>query len=282
MVKVSFNSSLGQKDLNKEEENSEVLIPESTELQNGFHVRRLFKAWCWYLAILLAGVVLGGAFLYNYFMPQRQMYFCGMTYQEENFMIPEYEDMEVPSRLQDIHETIQVLQDEEVELINVPVPKFSNSDPANIVHDFSMRLTAYLDLRLNKCYVITLNTSIVMPPRDLLEFLENIKDRKYLPQSYLIHEQMMVTEQVDNVDQLGNFIYNLCRGKDTYRLQRRDTILGMQKREALICHKIIHFENTFAVDTKICFPGVLSSSACSQKYVILLVLLNMLFFLGCI
>lgn len=39
----------------------------------------------------------------------------------------------------------------------------------------SQRLTAYLDLNLNKCYVIPLNTSIVMPPRDLLELLVNVK-----------------------------------------------------------------------------------------------------------
>lgn len=39
----------------------------------------------------------------------------------------------------------------------------------------SQRLTAYLDLSLNKCYIIPLNTSVVMPPRDLLELLINFK-----------------------------------------------------------------------------------------------------------
>ncbi|MEQ2163372.1 Integral membrane protein 2B, partial [Goodea atripinnis] len=82
------------------------------------------------------------------------------------------------------------------------------------------RLTAYLDLNLNKCYVIPLNTSIVMPPRDLLDLLINVK-------SYLIHEEMVVTERLEHVDQLGYFIYNLCRGKPTYKLQRRDRILGV-------------------------------------------------------
>lgn len=48
----------------------------------------------------------------------------------------------------------------------------------------------------------------------------------YLPQSYLVHEEMMVTERLQHVDQLGYFIYNLCQGKDTYKLQRRDRILG--------------------------------------------------------
>lgn len=48
----------------------------------------------------------------------------------------------------------------------------------------------------------------------------------YLPQSYLIHEEMIVTERLERVDQLGYFIYNLCRGKETFKLQRRDRILG--------------------------------------------------------
>lgn len=39
----------------------------------------------------------------------------------------------------------------------------------------SQKLTAYLDLNLDKCYVIPLNTSIVMPPKNLLELLINIK-----------------------------------------------------------------------------------------------------------
>lgn len=48
----------------------------------------------------------------------------------------------------------------------------------------------------------------------------------YLPQSYLVHEEMVVTRRLENIDQLGYFIYNLCRGKETYNLQRRDRVLG--------------------------------------------------------
>ncbi len=58
----------------------------------------------------------------------------------------------------------------------------------------------------------------------------------YLPQSYLIHEEMIVTERLEHVDQLGYFIYNLCRGKDTYKLQRRDRILGKNRKSlSFIC-----------------------------------------------
>lgn len=48
----------------------------------------------------------------------------------------------------------------------------------------------------------------------------------YLPQSYLVHEEMMVTEKLDSTSDLGYYINYLCNDKDMYRLQRRETILG--------------------------------------------------------
>lgn len=39
-------------------------------------------------------------------------------------------------QLQQLQERIQILEKQQVELINIPVPGFSDGDPANIVHDF--------------------------------------------------------------------------------------------------------------------------------------------------
>ncbi|XP_071379188.1 uncharacterized protein [Centroberyx affinis] len=158
-----------------------------------------------------------------------------------------------PTRLGHIQEGIQVLEEEGVELINVPVPEFSDHDPANIVHDFNKGLTAYWDYTVNRCYITPLNTSIVKQPQDLQELLINIKAQTY-PQFPLVREQMMVTRRVDDVEELGDFISNLCRGKDTYMLERRAAVSGIQKREALNCRKIRHFENTFVMETQICEP----------------------------
>ncbi|XP_063282081.1 integral membrane protein 2B isoform X2 [Pelobates fuscus] len=254
MVKLAFNSALAQKEAKKEDENSEVLIiPESKEPEEFVPVGQR-RAWCWCmcfgLAFMLAGIVLGGAYLYKYFVQQRGVYYCGMRYDDEMSLTGSYAD--TPVRYHSFQERIEILEEEEVELISVPVPEFADSDPADIVHDFHRKLTAYLDLNLNKCYVIPLNTSIVMPPKNFLELLVNIKAGTYLPQSYLIHEQMVVTDRIENVSHLGSFINRLCRDKETFKLQRRDTIRGIQKREAMNCRSIVHFENRFAVNTLIC------------------------------
>ncbi|XP_040057978.2 integral membrane protein 2Bb isoform X1 [Gasterosteus aculeatus] len=271
MVKVSFSSALAQKDVKKD---AETLIPEEDKDVEAVPppLRHQSRAWCWLmclgLALMLSGVVVGGAYLYHhYYNPEvsyqhhggwededDRVFVCGVDYHEEDFMIPDEEQVELPNQfpLRQMEERIRVLEREQVELISVPVPEFGEGDPADIVHDFQRRLTAYLDLSLNKCYVIPLNTSIVMPPRDFMELLINVKAGTYLPQSYLLHEEMIVTERLEQVDQLGFFINNLCQGKDTFKLQRRDRILGMQKREALNCHKIRHFANKFVVETLIC------------------------------
>lgn len=41
-------------------------------------------------------------------------------------------------------------------------------------------LTAYHDIALDKCYITELNTTMVMPPRNLWELLVNVKVRHSL------------------------------------------------------------------------------------------------------
>ncbi|XP_016322082.1 integral membrane protein 2Bb isoform X2 [Sinocyclocheilus anshuiensis] len=252
MVKVSFNKALAIKDPKKE-----ILIPGVQDSEAAVLVRPQSKVWCWCfclgLALVLSGVVVGGVYLYRYHvLEEEQVFVCGLKYFEEDYEFDEEVEVEAPLRL--IEENVSFFEDDEVELIKVAVPEFADGDPAGILHDFTMKLTAYLDLNLDKCYIINLNTSIVMPPRDFQEFLVNIKAGMYLPQTYLVREEMMITERLDSTSDLGYYINKLCKDKDTYRLQRRETILGMQKREALNCHTIRHFENKFVVETLICEP----------------------------
>lgn len=41
-----------------------------------------------------------------------------------------------------------------------------------------------------------------------------------------MHEDLVVTERIDDLAPLGYYIYNLCEDKPTYRMQRRSEIMG--------------------------------------------------------
>ncbi|NXP41181.1 ITM2C protein, partial [Leiothrix lutea] len=182
-------------------------------------------------------------------LPRESVFHCGVLY-EDSLYSPFKGQLE-------LHEDVKIYIEENYEQINVPVPQFGGSDPADIIHDFQRVRSSWgpwgHSMGLSWCYVIELNTTIVMPPRNLWELLVNVKKGTYLPQTYIIQEEMIATEHVSDMEQLGSFIYRLCSGKDTYRLRRR----GARRRESPAleagdCHRIRHFENTFVVETVIC------------------------------
>ncbi|XP_026530440.1 integral membrane protein 2A [Notechis scutatus] len=249
MVKIAFQSPFAHKDEPKKEA-AEALVAEqdpevATHSREGSSGRCLLTLLG--LAFILAGVVVGGACIYKHFMPKNKMLRGQMCYVGEDSQNQAAEPYFLP-----IAEEADIRETDNIAIIDVPVPKFSDSDPAAIVHDFDRLLTAYLDLHLGNCYVIPLNTSIVMPPRNLIDFFAKLATGSYLPQTYLVREEMIVTEEIDNVSGLGIFIHQLCIGKKTFRLQRREKLIGLQKRSAEKCHIIRHFENVFIVETKFC------------------------------
>lgn len=256
MVQISFQAVAGQKaDEEIDGDKTEILIPhpmDEDELDLPLRPRksRLNGLCCltFGLVVFMAGLVLASIYVYNFYsLPH-------IRDDQEEFLIEcsMLVDDEAMRGRQELEEKVAIYLADNYEKISVPVPHFGGSDPADIIHDFHRGLTAYHDIALDKCYVIELNTTIVMPPRNLWELLINVKKGTYLPQTYIIHEEMVVTDKVHNMRQLGPFIYRLCNGRDTYRLNRRVTRRRINKREAMDCHHIRHFENTFVVETVIC------------------------------
>ncbi|XP_029373268.1 integral membrane protein 2C-like isoform X1 [Echeneis naucrates] len=256
MVKISFQSVAGQKvEKENDGDKTEILIPhpmDEEELVLPLRPKKsLLNGLCcltFGLVVFMAGLVLASIYVYRYYfiphIPEDNLFHCRVLYEDSVY---------APLRgRQELEENVGIYLADNYEKISVPVPHFGGSDPADIIHDFHRGLTAYHDIALDKCYVIELNTTIVMPPRNLWELLINVKKGTYLPQTYIIHEDMVVSGKVHNMRQLGPFIYRLCNGKDTYRLNRRVTHRRINKREAKDCHHIRHFENTFVVETVIC------------------------------
>ncbi|XP_040029360.1 integral membrane protein 2A [Gasterosteus aculeatus] len=244
MVKIAFNSALAQKALGKEEPSDAkdpelATAPVGIEGSTGRCLLTLLG-----VAFILSGLIVGGACLYRYFTPKRiyhgAMQFSDVSAGGEN----------QPYYLPRVEEEVEI--SDSMAVISVPPPRFRPGDPAYILHDFNRKLTAYLDLTLRTCFVIPLNTSVVLLPQDLIDLFSQLISGSY--RSYLVHEDLVVTERIDDIKSLGFYIRRLCDGKETYRMQRRSSLLGggIEKRSAEECFTIHHFENKFVTETRIC------------------------------
>uniref|UniRef100_A0A673LQ11 Integral membrane protein 2 n=1 Tax=Sinocyclocheilus rhinocerous TaxID=307959 RepID=A0A673LQ11_9TELE len=258
MVKISFQPITAQK-AEKEEgdgDKTQIFIPhphvdEELVLPVGRKRSSLSGLCCLTTALIVftCSLIYASIYIYRYYIipqvaPDQSRFHCRVVYEDS---------VAAPLRgSHELEESVGIYLKENYEQISIPVPDFSNTDPADIIHDFNRGLTAYHDIALDKCYVIELNTTVVMPPRNLWELLINVKKGTYLPQTYIVQEEMVVSGRVNNMHQLGRFIYRLCNGKDTYRLRHRTSRRRITKRDAQNCHRIRHFENTFVVETVIC------------------------------
>ncbi|NXQ25674.1 ITM2A protein, partial [Alaudala cheleensis] len=209
MVKIAFNSPFALKDEPKKEAAEALVADKDPEVAT--HRGENSSGRCLLtllgLAFILAGVVVGGACIYKYFMPKHKVYRGEMCYFENEGRERAVEPYFLP-----IAEEADIREDDNIAIIDVPIPKFSDSDPAAIVHDF--------DRVRVKCSVVSLLAAVRTFRLCLFQ------TGSYLPQTYLVREEMVVTEEIDNVSDLGIFIYQLCVGKETFRLQRRDQIMG--------------------------------------------------------
>ncbi|XP_027957294.1 integral membrane protein 2A [Eumetopias jubatus] len=202
------------------------------------------------LSFILAGLIVGGACIYKYFMPKSTIYRGEMCFFDSEDPANSFRGAE-PYFLP-VTEEADIREEDNVAIIDVAVPSFSDSDPAAIIHDFEKGMTAYLDLLLGNCYLMPLNTSIVLPPKNLMDFFGKLASGKYLPHTYVVHEDLVAVEEIRDVSNLGIFIYQLCNNHKSFRLRRRDLLLGFNKRAIDKCWKIRHFPNEFIVETKIC------------------------------
>uniref|UniRef100_A0A3B4AL32 Integral membrane protein 2 n=1 Tax=Periophthalmus magnuspinnatus TaxID=409849 RepID=A0A3B4AL32_9GOBI len=253
MVKITFQPVSAQKP-EKDNDEDKIVIPQAHEhLTLPVRSKRPFPTGLFCLAfglvIFMLGLIVASVYVYRHYfisqMPEDSLFHCRVVYEDSVF---------APLRgRQELEENVGIYLEDNYEQISVPVPHFGGSDPADIIHDFHRGLTAYYDIALDKCYITELNTTLVMPPRSLWELLINVKRGTYLPQTYIIHEEMVVTGRVRSLRSLGPYIHRLCFSKETYRLRRRSHRReNITKRETQKCHSIRHFENTFVVETQIC------------------------------
>ncbi|XP_068819291.1 integral membrane protein 2A [Capricornis sumatraensis] len=201
------------------------------------------------LSFILAGLIVGGACIYKYFMLKSTIYRGEMCFFDSEAPANSLQGKE-PYFLP-VMEEADICEDDNIAIIDVPVPRLSDSDTAAIIHDFENGMTVYLDLLLGNCYLMSLNTSTVMPPKNLVELFGRLAVGKYLLHIYVVHEDLVAVEQIHDVSNLGIFVYQLYNNHKSFCLCRRDMLQGFNKRAIDKCWKIRHLTNEF-IETKIC------------------------------
>ncbi|KAF7692258.1 integral membrane protein 2C-like [Silurus meridionalis] len=253
MVKISCAAINGIKAEKEEREDPErIYIP--PQHVGVTQCSSLSGLCCLLIALIISScsLVYASIYIYRYYIiPQagESQFRCNVYY-EDTLKAPQHDQEE-------LQENVDINLQKNYERISINAGSTNpRTRPATIIHDFNKGLTAYHDITLDKCYISTLNSSIVLPPRNLWKLLINVKLRTgndaSLPQTYMVQEEMVVSEQVTNTRVFGMFIHRLCEGKPTYQIRRRLTRRRIAKREEQICHSIRHFENTFVMDTLIC------------------------------
>ncbi|KAL2096246.1 hypothetical protein ACEWY4_008394 [Coilia grayii] len=262
MVKISFQPFAGHK-ADKEEETQPAVLISQPHQQQVMKRSSVATLCCLTFALLVftCSLLYACVYIYTHYIipqvPSQSEFHCSVMY-DDTMMAPlrthtrAHTHARPHTHTHSLDEKVDIYLQDNYELISVPVPDFSNTHPAEIIHDFHRGLTAYHDMTLDKCYVSKLNTSVVMAPRNLWELLINVKRGSYLPQRYLLQEQMWVSGRVQDLQPLGPFIANLCSGKDTYTLRPRGNARRVYKRGADSCFGVHHFENTFVMETLIC------------------------------
>ncbi|GAU89641.1 hypothetical protein RvY_02170 [Ramazzottius varieornatus] len=115
------------------------------------------------------------------------------------------------------------------EILQVPrVPQLGLGRPARFIHDFSLNLTAILDMQSRECYVMPLNRSIIKPPQDLFEFLRGLEDGTYTIDGNSVRQTYYTSPlPVMDYSTVGPFITRECGRYPTWMLVERDVDAGM-------------------------------------------------------
>lgn len=127
----------------------------------------------------------------------------------------------------------QVEIDEEFEKLFVPA--IGDTRNATIFHDFNVNLTAIIDKENGYCYIMNLNRSLVLPPRDFLDLLIKLKKGYYIPDAEVLQENYRaVTPPIQDLTPFGIYIEEECSKLDTYRLVKMGEPASMSKRSVSI------------------------------------------------
>jgi hypothetical protein len=157
---------------------------------------------------------------------------CGVHFHDNGHMIDD-DGAEMMPLNGDFEQGVTI-DDASHERIEVPV--IGDMRRSTVLHDFNQNVTAIIDRDQQYCFLLPLNRSLVMPPRDFWDLLMKLKTGYYIPDVDIIRENYRaLTPPVADVSVYGYNIWRECNAFSTYKLVRDGEPVAMAKRSAPFC-----------------------------------------------
>lgn len=111
------------------------------------------------------------------------------------------------------------LDDELFEKIDVP--DFRDGRTGRFIHDFNNNLTGIVDNSGGRCFVMPLDRSKVLPPRDLYDLIIKMWNGYYKVDTLVIKQSMrVVIPPISNTATVGQYIAQECKNMTIYKLEK--------------------------------------------------------------
>nr|ABM55538.1 conserved hypothetical protein [Maconellicoccus hirsutus] len=116
------------------------------------------------------------------------------------------------------------LNNDRYEKINVP-----SGGASRFIHDFYSNYTAIVDEKNQRCFIMPLDRSVILPPKSLYDLLFKMQDGYYSIDTERIRRDMqVVTPAISDLESYGIYIAKECLGFTSYKLEK--FVSGVVKR----------------------------------------------------
>ncbi|VVC45892.1 Hypothetical protein CINCED_3A010682 [Cinara cedri] len=111
------------------------------------------------------------------------------------------------------------------------------SNSARFIHDFSANVTGIVDVVGQRCFIMPLNRTAVVPPSSLYDLLFKMSSGYYtVDTTNVMHNMRMVKPAVKDFTPYGAYIAKDCANYPTFKLEK--IISGVFKRSVLSSGKV--------------------------------------------
>lgn len=180
--------------------------------------------------VLIMALIVGCILLYKHLVSVHELYQgrCGVRY--HNVQNTDPSTNALVSTDGDFEEFIEI----EEEYEKIAVPAIGDTRKSTILHDFNVNMTAIIDKEQSHCFIMNLDRTRVLPPRDFLDLLIKLRNGYYIPDAEVVQENYRaITPPIQDLTPYGMYIKDECSQMNhTYRLIKMGEPVAMSKRSA--------------------------------------------------